>query len=245
MEGFEIQYAGCNCVKTKCENDSCLCIHLKSIGINYFEKKLLSHILSVNSHKPVFECNSQCQCTVANCENRAIQLGIQFRLAVVKTRLKGWGLKTLDPIPFGAFVCEYAGEILCYSEAKERITDKVILDNNYIIAVKEHFASEEIITYVDPSYIGNIGRFANHSCSPNLKMVPIRIDNAIPRLALFANKRIEANEELCFDYSGGCQPLPPTAPNLKECFCGSDSCFKTLPYDEALFLNNKSEEIKS
>lgn len=41
-----------------------------------------------------------------------VQNGIQLRLQVFKTENRGWGLRTLDDIPLGTFVCTYAGQIL-------------------------------------------------------------------------------------------------------------------------------------
>ena len=50
---------------------------------------------------------------------------------------KGWGLRTLDDLPKGAFICEYVGEIVTNTElyernlrntGKERHTYPVLLD---------------------------------------------------------------------------------------------------------------------
>ena len=38
--------------------------------------------------------------------------------------------------------------------------------------------------------IGNIGRYANHSCDPNIVIVPVRIQTVIPHLALVASRDI-------------------------------------------------------
>ena len=39
---------------------------------------------------------------------------------VFKTKNKGWGLRTLEPIPKGSFVGEYLGEIISAEEAERR-----------------------------------------------------------------------------------------------------------------------------
>ena len=36
-------------------------------------------------------------------------------------------------------------------------------------------------TIVDPTVLGNIGRYLNHSCCPNLAMLPVRVDCMVPR----------------------------------------------------------------
>ena len=38
--------------------------------------------------------------------------------------------------------------------------------------------------------IGNIGRYLNHSCEPNLEMVTIRSSSMVPHLALFTNRDV-------------------------------------------------------
>lgn len=51
--------------------------------------------------------------------------------------------------------------------------------------------------------MGNLSRFINHSCAPNLAMYCVFVDNVdarTPRLALFARRRIRRGEELTFDY---------------------------------------------
>uniref|UniRef100_A0A8C5UFA6 SET domain-containing protein n=1 Tax=Malurus cyaneus samueli TaxID=2593467 RepID=A0A8C5UFA6_9PASS len=112
-------------------------------------------------------------------------------------------------IPRGSFVCEYAGEVLGFAEARRRILAQTPQDTNYIIAVREHLHDGRVMeTFVDPTRIGNVGRFLNHSCEPNLFMVPVRVDSMVPKLALFAATDINAGEELSYDYSGRFHNLP-------------------------------------
>ncbi|NWI94205.1 SETB1 methyltransferase, partial [Pitta sordida] len=60
----------------------------------------------------VYECNKRCQCNVNMCTNRLVQHGLQVRLQLFKTQNKGWGIRCLDDIAKGSFVCIYAGKIL-------------------------------------------------------------------------------------------------------------------------------------
>lgn len=99
-------------------------------------------------------------------------------------------------------------------------------------------------TFVDPTYIGNIGRFLNHSCEPNLLMIPVRIDSMVPKLALFAAKDILPGEELSYDYSGRFlnqvsskdKEKIDCSPPRKPCYCGAQSCTTFLPYDSSLYM---------
>lgn len=163
---------------------------------------------------------------------------------------KGWGVRALQRIPHGTFVCEYAGEVIGFEEARRRQLVQRYEENNYIIAVREHAGSGSITeTFVDPGGVGNIGRFLNHSCLPNLFMVPVRVHSLVPRLALFAGRNINVKEELTFDYSGGYRNQTPGQPCLaqtdaaiqasrtlqrKVCHCGANNCAKFLPLDSSI-----------
>uniref|UniRef100_A0A8D0GDZ9 Histone-lysine N-methyltransferase SETMAR n=1 Tax=Sphenodon punctatus TaxID=8508 RepID=A0A8D0GDZ9_SPHPU len=237
----EITFPGCSCVAASCLPGTCSCLHH---GENYHHSCLKQVGQQGDYSRPVFECNAMCRCGEL-CQNRVVQRGLQFRLEVFKTAKKGWGLRTLDFIPNGRFVCEYAGEILAFSEACRRIELQTPSDSNYIIAVKEHLYQGQIIeTFVDPTYVGNVGRFLNHSCEPNLVMTPVRIGSMVPKLALFAANDICAGEELSYDYSGRShnspaiqrdQKGPDQGGELKKpCYCGAKLCAGFLPYDSSL-----------
>nr|CAH8853490.1 unnamed protein product [Trichobilharzia regenti] len=58
----------------------------------------------------VYECNSGCRCD-RRCSNRVVQQGLWVRLQVFKTSRKGWGIRALNAIPKGTFICTYAGAI--------------------------------------------------------------------------------------------------------------------------------------
>uniref|UniRef100_A0A8C9VCQ1 [histone H3]-lysine(4) N-trimethyltransferase n=1 Tax=Scleropages formosus TaxID=113540 RepID=A0A8C9VCQ1_SCLFO len=60
----------------------------------------------------VYECNKRCRCNPQMCTNRLVQHGLQVRLQLFKTQNKGWGIRCLDDVAKGSFVCIYAGKIL-------------------------------------------------------------------------------------------------------------------------------------
>lgn len=59
---------------------------------------------------PIYECNINCQCDTL-CKNRVLQKGVTILMEVYKTKNRGWGARSLEPIPRGKFVCEYTGEV--------------------------------------------------------------------------------------------------------------------------------------
>uniref|UniRef100_UPI00398F22DA histone-lysine N-methyltransferase SETMAR isoform X2 n=1 Tax=Pristiophorus japonicus TaxID=55135 RepID=UPI00398F22DA len=244
LDPTEITLPGCECSSSSCEWDTCTCLQ-RYEGAYDDNLCLVDSTEETGYSRPVFECNIMCKCSEA-CRNRLVQRGLTFKLQVFKTSKKGWGLRTLEPIRRGRFVCEYGGEVISFPEASRRIQSQNIGDMNYIIAVREHVSSGEVLqTFVDPTHIGNVGRFLNHSCNPNLYMVPVRVNSLLPRLALFAACDIAAEEELSYDYSGRFNNLPKEGTTkeescrdtraLKPCYCGAQSCTGSLPFDSSLY----------
>lgn len=246
----EITLTGCHCLSQSCQSDVCLC--LQRFGPTYSSKHQLLSVPGdkCSYAKPVFECNALCDCG-EDCANRLVQHGVSLMLQVFQTEKSGWGLRAVEAISQGAFVCEYAGEVIGQQEARSRQLAQQPQDMNYIIAVREHSGEGHLReTYVDPSTKGNVGRFINHSCQPNLIMVPVRVHSMVPRLALFATRDITPDEELTFDYSGQfhnqgdetpnsdqnqigqkCQGEWPQSLQRKPCYCGAGNCTGYLPLD--------------
>ena len=54
------------------------------------------------------------------CHNRVLQHGITVRLQAFRVYGMGWGIRALQNIPKGSFICEYVGEIISDSEAETR-----------------------------------------------------------------------------------------------------------------------------
>ncbi|XP_019633469.1 PREDICTED: histone-lysine N-methyltransferase SETMAR-like [Branchiostoma belcheri] len=242
----EIMYAGCDCQTPTCPSD-CPCILRYGPTYDNAGCLLTEERENFLRCKPILECNSSCRCG-EKCYNRVVQKGVSLKLEVFRTPRKGWGLRAAERIPLGRFVCEYAGEVLGLQEARRRTRNMKHEDMNYILTLREHIASGRVVeTHVDPTYIGNVGRYINHSCSPNLLMLPVRVDSEVPKLALFARKDIEVGEELSFDYSGEYgnvatqkklqkeREKSKDCSKLKPCFCGSEMCAGFLPFDPSLY----------
>ncbi|XP_028641705.1 histone-lysine N-methyltransferase SETDB2, partial [Grammomys surdaster] len=60
----------------------------------------------------IYECNLFCKCSRQMCQNRVVQHGPQVRLQVFKSEKKGWGVRCLDDIDKGTFVCIYSGKLM-------------------------------------------------------------------------------------------------------------------------------------
>lgn len=241
MNEFESQLFGCNCsVGADCVlTSSCQATHI--CKQNYSSDKLL--LEEKWGTAGVVECNCQCTCSVTNCSNRVVQNGPRKGLEIVMAGPeKGYGLITQEFIPKGAFICEYAGELIGLEEAKSRFKSAHTNGKmNYIFVLREIIGFSDdahiIETIIDPSYIGNIGRYINHSCDPNSGIVPVRIDSPVPKLGIFSKCNILPGAEITYDYSGGLgAPNRSNVTNYdkKPCFCGSQICKGSLPFDVSL-----------
>lgn len=235
---------GCKC-KNSDEKRSCSitnvgCCCLKS-SANYDSKGLL-----INTSGPIYECWDACLCSKSRCLNRVVQKGPISYLSVKETGdRKGFGIYTTKFIPSGTFVCEYAGEVIGESEAERRnFGDHNHQQHNYIYWIRENYGQNQPVqTIIDPTVIGNIGRYLNHSCEANLAVFPVRVESLVPRIALFALRDIHVDEELTFDYGiqknsadgklaldCGIQKSSAGESKLKLCLCQSNSCQGKLPF---------------
>ena len=159
-----------------------------------------------------------------------------LRLDVVKTVKKGYGVCTRVDICRGTYVGEYIGEVITGSQAKERLYSRQNTSLPcYVVQYREHTATGTVMTTnIDATYSGNIMRFINHSCSPNLAIVAVRSDSIVPRLCLFATRDISTGEELCFSYYGssGAEVNREALQLGKQpCYCESADCVRFLPLE--------------
>ncbi|XP_011506175.1 PREDICTED: histone-lysine N-methyltransferase EHMT1 isoform X3 [Ceratosolen solmsi marchali] len=178
----------CRC-EDNCSSDKCLCGNI-SLRCWYDDEGKLVSEFNYADPPMLFECNPACDCNKITCNNRVVQHGLTQRFQLFRTLGKGWGLRTLRHILKGTYVCEYVGEIISDSEADHREDDSYLFDLD----------NRDGETYcIDARRYGNLARFINHSCAPNL--LPVRVfiehqDLHFPRIAFFANRNIDADEEL-------------------------------------------------
>lgn len=173
--------------------------------------------INVAKGTPVYECNKRCKCG-PECHNRIVQKGRKIPLAIYRTNNGcGWGVKTLRKIYCGEFICEYVGEIITYEEAERRGQIYDSEGRTYLFDLD--FNSSENPYTVDAATYGNVSHFINHSCDPNLGVWAIWInclDPNLPKLALFALRDIEKNEQLTFDYMANNSLSKPNTPEKAD-----------------------------
>ncbi|CAH9131673.1 unnamed protein product [Cuscuta epithymum] len=215
----------CHCVGG-CQpgHSNCSCIQRNG---GYLPYNALGVLLTFNSM--IHECCSSCPCP-SNCRNRMSQAGLRVRLEVFKTKNRGWGLRSWDPIRGGCFICEYAGEVIDdFGSDRE---DNYIFDASRTYQTLENLHDEngnsEKIPFplvISAKNHGNVARFMNHSCSPNVSWQPVvrgSNNEAFYHVAFFATRHIPPMQELTFDY--GMVQSDKAAQMRKKCLCGSLNC---------------------
>ncbi|KAM7251183.1 hypothetical protein ACFE04_023066 [Oxalis oulophora] len=229
----------CDC-KTKCsESGKCRCVMKNGGEIPYNHNGAIVVIKSL-----VYECGPTCKCP-SSCYNRVSQKGIRFQLEIFKTESRGWGVRSINSIPAGSFICEYVGELLDDKEAEKRTgNDEYLFDigNKYddgalnsevstVMPVAQSKSSGVVSSgfTIDAAKIGNVGRFINHSCSPNLYAQNVLYDHEdyrIPHIMLFAADNVPPLQELTYHYNYGIDQVRDSNGNIKikNCYCGSSEC---------------------
>jgi len=224
-----MNYGGCLC--ETCDPVECECFWKMNAYQPYDADSLLRDQQECEDQF-IIECNSKCKCS-NQCKNRVVQNGVKYKLFIFKTLHKGWAVGAQNIIPKGGFVGEYVGEIISTEEAKRRMALRKN-ERNYLLILREFISSKDRWwrTNLDATDKGNFTRLINHSCDPNVELRMVRIESPIPRVALFAKRKIIANEELTIDY-GKSNSHPSSIP-LYPCCCGSPNCRKYLPFDASV-----------
>ncbi|GFY86549.1 histone-lysine N-methyltransferase SUVR5 [Actinidia rufa] len=175
----------------------------------------------------VYECNNSCSCS-RSCQNRVLQNGVQVKLEVFKAEKKGWAVRAREAILRGTFVCEYIGEVIDEQEANKRHTRyggegwRYFYDIDAHINDMSRFIEGQIPYVIDAMNYGNVSRYINHSCSPNLvnhQVLVESMDSQLAHVGLYASRDIDAGEELTHGYRY--KLLPGEG---QPCHCGASNC---------------------
>ncbi|KAF5803573.1 putative [histone H3]-lysine(4) N-trimethyltransferase chromatin remodeling SET family [Helianthus annuus] len=203
---------GCNCFGG-C-TDGCFCAKRNGGDFAYDQSGLL-----VRGKPLIFECGPHCRCP-PHCRNRVSQNGVKNRFEVFRSKETGWGVRSLDLIQAGSFICEYTGVILTREQAQlfSMNGDSLIYPNRFGERWAEWGDLSQIFSdYERPSYpsvppldfamdvsrMRNVACYMSHSVCPNVLVQLVLYDHsniAFPHLMLFAMENIPPMRELSLDY---------------------------------------------
>ncbi|XP_071719757.1 histone-lysine N-methyltransferase family member SUVH9-like [Rutidosis leptorrhynchoides] len=207
---------GCKCVDG-CES-GCLCAKKNGGELAYDKNGLL-----LRGKPLIFECGPFCSCS-SMCGNRVSQKGVKNNLEVFRSVETGWGVRSLNLIQAGSFICEYTGVVLSRDQARlftMNGEDSLV----YPYRFGEKWAewgdfSKVFEDYKRPSYpivpplefamdvsrMRNVACYMSHSSCPNVFVQLVMFDHsnvAFPHLMLFAMEDIPPLRELSLDYGAG------------------------------------------
>ena len=126
--------------KTKCQcwqltiQGATLGGRVPNTSVGYVYKRLPEPVTT-----GIYECNSGCKCAVKTCLNRVVQHPLTLKLQVFKTAPRGWGIRCLNDIPLGSFICIYAGRLLTEQGANEggkNYGDEYLAELDYVEVVE-------------------------------------------------------------------------------------------------------------
>ncbi|XP_058815373.1 histone-lysine N-methyltransferase eggless [Topomyia yanbarensis] len=346
---------GCDCEDDCIDKTRCQCWQLTIAGakfgnpstsidnIGYVYKRLQETVVT-----GIYECNARCKCN-SSCLNRVVQHPLQTKLQVFKTSNRGWGIRCLNDVSKGSFICIYSGHLLTeeagnmicqmnankagdeyfadldYIETVEQLKEGYETDvveseseadsdeadydskrdsdasddefktncnpSNAVVktrsqarrdntrraeakaekmklnkkkedtkagsdderemvnlvpdsemmpksdesnsamkyrSVRKLFGKHEQIYIMDAKKSGNLGRYFNHSCNPNLFVQNVFVDThdlRFPWVAFFALSNIRAGSELTWNYNYDVGSVPG---KVLYCQCGAESCRQRL-----------------
>jgi len=235
---------GCDCTNGCSDSNRCACAVKNGGEIPFNFNGAIVHA------KPlIYECGPSCRCP-PTCHNRVSQHGVKIQLEIFKTGETGWGVRSLSSIPSGSFICEYGGELLQDTEAEKTENDEYLFDigHNYddeelwkglpsmipgLESSTPEIIEEDVGFTIDAAKCGNVGRFINHSCSPNLYAQNVlwdHDDKRMPHIMFFAAENIPPMQELTYHYNYTIGQVRDKngVEKIKECLCGSPDCCHRL-----------------
>ncbi|XP_012491835.1 histone-lysine N-methyltransferase CLF isoform X2 [Gossypium raimondii] len=126
------------------------------------------------------------------CRNMKLLLKQQQRVLLGRSDVSGWGAFLKNSVGKHEYLGEYTGELISHREADKRgkIYDRE--NSSFLFNLNDQFV-------LDAYRKGDKLKFANHSPDPNCyaKVIMVAGDH---RVGIFAKERINAGEELFYDY---------------------------------------------
>ncbi|KAL7212696.1 hypothetical protein ACSBR2_015388 [Camellia fascicularis] len=198
---------GCDCIGGCLDSQKCSCVLENGGEIPYNYNGAI-----VESKTLVYECGPSCKCP-PSCYNREVLyvsiLGSFSRTRKLKKDTMMSICLTLDKIT--AIVLSWMIFLL---KLDAQSTPNEVVEDGFTI---------------DAAECANVGRFVNHSCSPNLYAQNVLYDHEdkkMPHIMFFAAENIPPLQELTYHYNYSVDEIRDSNDNIKKknCYCGSEEC---------------------
>ncbi|KAF2325080.1 hypothetical protein GH714_022665 [Hevea brasiliensis] len=193
------RFRGCHCAKSQCRSRQCPCF---AAGRECDPDVCRNCWVSCGDGslgEPPKRGDGQCG-------NMRLLLRQQHRILLAKSEVAGWGAFSKNPVNKNDYLGEYTGELISHREADKRgkIYDRA--NSSFLFDLNDQYV-------LDAYRKGDKLKFANHSSNPNC----------------YAKERIEASEELFYDYRYGPDQAPAWA-RKPEGPKRDDSTVSQVPY---------------
>ncbi|TVU29724.1 hypothetical protein EJB05_21306 [Eragrostis curvula] len=188
----------------------------------------LNRMLNIECVKRTCPCGEQCS-------NQQFQRRNYAKLRWFHSGKKGYGLQLQEDVSEGRFLIEYVGEVLDILSYESR-------QQYYASKGQKHFYFMALNggEVIDACTKGNLGRFINHSCSPNCRTEKWMVNGEVC-IGIFAMRNIKKGEELTFDYNyvrvSGAAP--------QKCFCGTAKCRGYIGGDISIVDTIKQDDAEA
>ncbi|KAM0941952.1 putative [histone H3]-lysine(4) N-trimethyltransferase chromatin remodeling SET family [Dioscorea sansibarensis] len=203
---------GCRCVENCCA--SCACAKRNGGEFAYDGNGLL-----LRGKPLVYECGTSCRCP-PSCPNRVSQKGLRHQLEVFRSKETGWGVRSLDVIRAGEFICEFTGKVRTEDqlEAVMRNGGSLVYPSLFPGRWREWGDISDVVgdhkphrfsSYMNLSFAMDVTRkrnvacYLSHSTRPNVFVQMVLHDHyneMFPHLMVFAMENIPPLRELSIDY---------------------------------------------
>lgn len=191
------RFRGCHCAKSQCRSRQCPCFAAsrecdpdvcRNCWVSCGDGSLGEPLARGDGYQ---------------CGNMKLLLKQQQRILLGKSDVAGWGAFIKNPVNRNDYLGEYTGELISHREADKRgkIYDRA--NSSFLFDLNEQYV-------LDAYRKGDKLKFANHSSNPNCyaKVMLVAGDH---RVGIYAKDRIEASEELFYDYRYGPDQAPAWA----------------------------------
>lgn len=180
------RFRGCHCAKSQCRSRQCPCFAADrecdpDVCRNCWVSCGDGTLGIPNQRGDNYECR-----------NMKLLLKQQQRVLLGRSDVSGWGAFLKNSVGKHEYLGEYTGELISHREADKRgkIYDRE--NSSFLFNLNDQFV-------LDAYRKGDKLKFANHSPDPNCyaKVIMVAGDH---RVGIFAKERINAGEELFYDY---------------------------------------------
>ncbi|KAJ4828977.1 hypothetical protein Tsubulata_020630 [Turnera subulata] len=185
------RFRGCHCAKSQCRSRQCPCFAADrecdpDVCRNCWVSCGDGSLGVPNQRGDNYECR-----------NMKLLLKQQQRVLLGRSDVSGWGAFLKNSVGKHEYLGEYTGELISHREADKRgkIYDRE--NSSFLFNLNDQAWCFKFV--LDAYRKGDKLKFANHSPDPNCyaKVIMVAGDH---RVGIFAKERINAGEELFYDY---------------------------------------------